>query len=219
MRRSKSAGSSPASEQHGCVVNMRWPNTVSTKWRISSTSSSGRLLRLVSGNQESCASTSARRRIYPQRGAALTTRCFATFVRQLCACSLRLCPSSPKRGWWHAIGAMDSLRPKSIALSRYPQPLEEALDTAVEAEMKSLQELIVMIRALRKDLGDPPSGSRPLGQEIAARHPPPCEQAAADQPRDYREAGARLDLQLSGAMEPEPGQYPDHGKLYRWTGV
>jgi valyl-tRNA synthetase len=55
---------------------------------------------------------------------------------------------------WHAIYKGESPA-KSIALSRYPQPLEEALDTAVEAEMASLQELIVTIRALRKDLDIP----------------------------------------------------------------
>jgi len=55
---------------------------------------------------------------------------------------------------WHAL--YDSMPPaKSIALTRYPQPLEEALDPAVEAEMATLQELIVTIRALRKDLDVP----------------------------------------------------------------
>jgi valyl-tRNA synthetase len=55
---------------------------------------------------------------------------------------------------WHAL--YDGAPPaKSIALTRYPQPLEEALDPAVEAEMTTLQELIVTIRALRKDLEVP----------------------------------------------------------------
>jgi valyl-tRNA synthetase len=55
---------------------------------------------------------------------------------------------------WHAI--YNGQPPaKSIALSRYPQPLEEALDAAVEAEMTQLQELIVTVRALRKDLEIP----------------------------------------------------------------
>jgi valyl-tRNA synthetase len=52
---------------------------------------------------------------------------------------------------WHAI--YDGHPPaKSIALSRYPQAFEEALDSVVESEMATLQELIVTIRALRKDL-------------------------------------------------------------------
>jgi len=55
---------------------------------------------------------------------------------------------------WHAV--YDGRPPaKSIALSRYPQPLEEALDVQVEADMAQLQELIVTIRALRKDLDVP----------------------------------------------------------------
>ena len=55
---------------------------------------------------------------------------------------------------WHAV--YDGEPPaKSIALTRYPQPLEEALDLAVEAEMLTLQELIVTIRGLRKDLDVP----------------------------------------------------------------
>ncbi len=55
---------------------------------------------------------------------------------------------------WHAV--YDGSPPaKSIALSRYPQVLEEALDTSVEEEMTTLQELIVTIRALRKDLEVP----------------------------------------------------------------
>jgi valyl-tRNA synthetase len=55
---------------------------------------------------------------------------------------------------WHAV--YEGKPPaKSIALARYPQLLEEALDPAVEAEMSSLQELIVAVRALRKDLEIP----------------------------------------------------------------
>ena len=55
---------------------------------------------------------------------------------------------------WHAV--YDGRPPaKSIALSRYPQAFDEALDDAVEDEMATLQELIVNIRALRKDLEIP----------------------------------------------------------------
>ncbi|HEX3437690.1 MAG TPA: valine--tRNA ligase [Pseudacidobacterium sp.] len=53
---------------------------------------------------------------------------------------------------WHAV--YNSKPPaKSIAFSRFPQPLEEALDTKVEADMAILQELIVTIREHRKALG------------------------------------------------------------------
>jgi valyl-tRNA synthetase len=53
---------------------------------------------------------------------------------------------------WHAL--YDGEPPaKSIALSRYPQPFDEALDPAVESQMSILQELIASVRAARKDLG------------------------------------------------------------------
>ncbi|MFT4112756.1 valine--tRNA ligase [Silvibacterium sp.] len=53
---------------------------------------------------------------------------------------------------WHAL--YEGKTPaKSIALSRYPQPLDEALDSAVEQQMATLQALIVQVRAGRKDLG------------------------------------------------------------------
>jgi valyl-tRNA synthetase len=55
---------------------------------------------------------------------------------------------------WHAV--YDGYPPaKSIALSRYPQALDEALDDAVENDMATLQELIVTVRGLRKDLDVP----------------------------------------------------------------
>jgi valyl-tRNA synthetase len=53
---------------------------------------------------------------------------------------------------WHAIYDGDPPA-KSIALSRYPQPFDEALDVVVESEMSTLQTLIVSVRAARKDLG------------------------------------------------------------------
>jgi valyl-tRNA synthetase len=53
---------------------------------------------------------------------------------------------------WHAIYNGEPPA-KSIALSRYPQPFDEALDAVVESEMSTLQSLIVSVRAVRKDLG------------------------------------------------------------------
>ena len=55
---------------------------------------------------------------------------------------------------WHAL--YNGQPPaKSIALSRYPQPLEEALDPPLKRRWRTLQELIVTLRALRKDLEVP----------------------------------------------------------------
>ena len=53
---------------------------------------------------------------------------------------------------WHAV--YDGNPPAtSIALSRFPQPDQSRWDAHVEADMQQLQELIVSIRATRKDLG------------------------------------------------------------------
>jgi valyl-tRNA synthetase len=53
---------------------------------------------------------------------------------------------------WHALsnGAPPA---KSIALTRYPQAMDELMDAETEADMEALQELIVSVRAIRKDLG------------------------------------------------------------------
>ncbi len=55
---------------------------------------------------------------------------------------------------WHAFYDGDTPA-RSIALSRYPQANATLIDSAVEAQMAALQELIVEVRALRKDRGVP----------------------------------------------------------------
>jgi valyl-tRNA synthetase len=55
---------------------------------------------------------------------------------------------------WHAL--YDQRAPAaSIALTRYPQPVAEHIDAEFERNMTLLQELIVTLRALRKDLDVP----------------------------------------------------------------
>ena len=57
--------------------------------------------------------------------------------------------------------AASARRPaKSIALTRYPQARDFDADNAVVAEMKQLQEVIVIIRALRKEARGARKGSR-----------------------------------------------------------
>jgi valyl-tRNA synthetase len=58
---------------------------------------------------------------------------------------------------WHALYAsVGSASPaKSIALTRYPQREDFAADAGAVVEMNQLQDLIVLIRALRKELGVP----------------------------------------------------------------
>jgi len=62
---------------------------------------------------------------------------------------------------WHALYA--GVPPaKSIALTRYPQASDFVCDTAAIREMELLQELVVSIRALRKELGVPEKESAPI---------------------------------------------------------
>jgi valyl-tRNA synthetase len=83
--------------------------------------------------------------------AALTT------LLQVFEASLRLLsPFMPfiTEELWHAL--YDGNAPaKSIALTRYPQADGSAIDAAVERGMADLQELIVTLRGLRKDLDVP----------------------------------------------------------------
>jgi valyl-tRNA synthetase len=62
---------------------------------------------------------------------------------------------------WHALysGAPPA---KSVALTRYPQASDFPADTAAVREMELLQELIVAIRAMRKELGVPEKESAPI---------------------------------------------------------
>ncbi|AXC15334.1 Valyl-tRNA synthetase [Acidisarcina polymorpha] len=55
---------------------------------------------------------------------------------------------------WHALYNQQAPA-ASIALTRYPQPVAEHIDPETERQMKLLQEVIVTLRALRKDLEVP----------------------------------------------------------------
>ena len=65
---------------------------------------------------------------------------------------------------WHALHAqVDTPVPtKSIALTRYPQPGDFRADTATVDAMNLLQELVVTVRALRKELGVPEKEPAPI---------------------------------------------------------
>jgi valyl-tRNA synthetase len=62
---------------------------------------------------------------------------------------------------WHAL--YEGKPPaKSIALTRYPQATDFPADPVAESTMKTLQELIVTVRGLRKELGVPEKESTPI---------------------------------------------------------
>jgi valyl-tRNA synthetase len=65
---------------------------------------------------------------------------------------------------WHALyAAIEQPAPaKSIALTRFPLAEDFAYDTASVGAMETLQELIVTVRALRKDLGVPEKEAVPI---------------------------------------------------------
>jgi valyl-tRNA synthetase len=62
---------------------------------------------------------------------------------------------------WHALYE-NNVPARSIALTRYPQAQEFASDSASIAAMTTLQELIVAVRALRKELGVPEKEAAPI---------------------------------------------------------
>jgi valyl-tRNA synthetase len=62
---------------------------------------------------------------------------------------------------WHAL-YNDAPPAKSIALTRYPQAADFPADPVAASAMKTLQDLITTIRALRKELGVPEKESTPI---------------------------------------------------------
>jgi valyl-tRNA synthetase len=62
---------------------------------------------------------------------------------------------------WHAL--YEGKPPaKSIALTRYPQPADFPADPVAASAMKTMQDLITTVRALRKELGVPEKESTPI---------------------------------------------------------
>ena len=73
--------------------------------------------------------------------------------------------------------ALTSSDSKTIALTRYPQVEDFAVDAVAERDMALLQELIVTVRAVRKDMGVPEKEPTPVrifgaqgAAELAGRH-------------------------------------------------
>jgi valyl-tRNA synthetase len=82
---------------------------------------------------------------------------------------------------WHALYASIGIASpaKSIALTRYPQATDFAADNAAVADMELLQQLIVTVRGLRKELTVPEKEATPI-QVYATGNAATLAQANAD---------------------------------------
>jgi valyl-tRNA synthetase len=78
---------------------------------------------------------------------------------------------------WHAL--YEGKPPaKSIALTRYPQAADFPADPVAEAEFNLLQELIVLIRSIRKELQVPEKEAAPI--RVSSFHPSNANLASAN---------------------------------------
>jgi valyl-tRNA synthetase len=79
---------------------------------------------------------------------------------------------------WHAL--YENHPPaKSIALTRYPQAQADLVDDAAEQQMQRMQELIVAVRDMRRQLGVEEKAAVPILLRVA-----PAERAGIEQNRD-----------------------------------
>ena len=115
---------------------------------------------------------------------------------------------------WHAVYDGDPPA-KSIALSRYPQALDEALDDAVEDDMATLQQLIVTIRGLRKELDVPEREE--VAVEIFGAGANPV--SGSSEPGHHQQAGARVVGQVLCGLGASFYAFEDDGELYSWLPV
>jgi valyl-tRNA synthetase len=99
---------------------------------------------------------------------------------------------------WHALYEGNAPA-KSIALTHYPQPADFPADPIAESAMKTLQELIVTVRGLRKELGVPEKESTPIHLHAGNR-----VNALADASTDILSRMARVQA-VEFASEPLTG--------------
>ena len=99
---------------------------------------------------------------------------------------------------WHAL-YNDAPPEKSIALTRYPQAADFPADPIAASAMRTLQDLITTIRALRKELSVPEKESTPIHLHASNRIV-----AIADANQDMLSRMARVQS-VEFASEPLPG--------------
>jgi len=100
---------------------------------------------------------------------------------------------------WHAL-YNDVPPAKSIALTRYPQAADFPMDPAAVSEMEILQQLIVTVRALRKEIGVPEKEAAPI-RVFSALGAATLAQTHADMLAKLCRVGA-----VEAALEPLSGE-------------
>jgi len=117
---------------------------------------------------------------------------------------------------WHAV--YDENPPaKSIALTRYPKAEEGKIDKAALAGMELLQNLVVEVRALRKEIGVEEKASTPIELRIGAELRLVIEQNHALVGRLARVSEVRFVEQASSALSQHSTATFDVGVVYERT--
>jgi valyl-tRNA synthetase len=117
---------------------------------------------------------------------------------------------------WHAV--YDENPPaKSIALTRYPISAEEKIDKAALAAMELLQNLVVEVRALRKEIGVEEKASTPIELRIGAKLRAMVEENHALVERLARVTEVRFVEQPSSALSQHSTAAFDVGVVYERT--
>jgi valyl-tRNA synthetase len=117
---------------------------------------------------------------------------------------------------WHAV--YDENPPaKSIALTRYPEAAEGKIDRATLAAMELLQNLVVEVRALRKEIGVEEKVSTPIELRIGAEHRAVVEENHALVERLARVSEVRFVEQASPELSQHSTAAFDVGVVYERT--
>jgi valyl-tRNA synthetase len=117
---------------------------------------------------------------------------------------------------WHAV--YDENPPaKSIALTRYPEAAEGKIDRATLAAMELLQNLVVEVRALRKEVGVEEKVSTPIELRIGAEHRAVVEENHALVERLARVSEVRFVEQASPELSQHSTAAFDVGVVYERT--
>jgi valyl-tRNA synthetase len=117
---------------------------------------------------------------------------------------------------WHAV--YDENPPaKSIALTRYPEAAEGKIDRATLAAMELLQNLVVEVRALRKEIGVEEKVSTPIELRIGAEHRAVVEENHALVERLARVSEVRFVEEVSAGVSRHNTAAFEVGVVYERT--